>query len=68
MESRLPQPIREALLNNEMRSGIKLLAMALSGLVGAGGVSLITYMLVGSEVAVALAGLVLVLTAFTIFR
>ncbi len=68
MESRLPQPIREALLNNEMRSGIKLLAMALSGLVGAGGVSLITYMLVGSEVAIALAGLVLILTAFTIFR
>jgi len=68
MESRLPQPIREALLNNEMRSGIKLLAMALSGLVGAGGVSVIAYIIVGGNVAAALGGFVLIITAFTIFR
>ncbi|MBL4837351.1 MAG: response regulator [Kordiimonadaceae bacterium] len=68
MESRLPQPIREALLNNEMRSGIKLLAMALSGLVGAGGVSLITFILLGSKIAISIGGGVLIITAFTIFR
>jgi len=68
MESRLPTPIREALLDNELRSGIKLLAMALSGLVGAGGIALIVYLLVGSDAAIAVGGGILVLTAFTIFR
>jgi len=68
MESRLPQPIREALLNNEMQSGIRLLAMALSGLVGAGGVALMFHLLWGSTVAVGVGGGILILTAFTIFR
>lgn len=68
MESRLPTPIREALLDNEMQSGIKLLAMALSGLVGAGGVALTVYLLFGDQVAVGVGGGILILTAFTIFR
>ena len=68
MESRLPTPIREALLDNELRSGIKLLALALSGLVGAGGVALLVFLTVGSQAAVAVGGGILILTAFTIFR
>jgi two-component system cell cycle sensor histidine kinase/response regulator CckA len=68
MESRLPQPIREALLDNEMQSGIRLLAMALSGLVGAGGVALLIYMVFDSQTALAVGGAILILTAFTIFR
>lgn len=68
MESRLPTPIREALLDNEMKSGFKLIALALSGLMGAGGVALLVYMLVGSQAAIAVGGAILVLTAFTIFR
>ncbi len=39
MESQLPLPIRDALMNNEVKSGLRLLALALSGLIGAGGVS-----------------------------
>ena len=68
MESRLPQPIREALLNNEMQSGIRMLAMALSGLVGAGGVALTVYLLFGNRAAIAVGGAILVVTAFTILR
>jgi len=68
MESRLPTPIREALLDNEMQSGIKLLAMALSGLVGAGGVALTVYLLFGSDAAIAVGSGILIVTAFTIFR
>jgi len=68
MESRLPLPIREALLDNEVQSGIRLLAMALSGLVGAGGVSLTVYLLFGYEPALAVGGGILILTAFTLFR
>jgi len=68
MESRLPTPIREALLDNEMKSGFKLIALALSGLMGAGGAALLVYMLVGSQAAIAVGGGILILTAFTIFR
>jgi len=68
MESRLPLPIREALLNNEVQSGIRLLATALSGLVGAGGVSLIVYLVFGYQQAIAVGGGILILTAFTLFR
>ncbi len=68
MESRLPTPIREALLDNEVRSGIKLLATALSGLVGAGGIALTVYLIVGNDAAIAVGSAILILTAFTLFR
>ena len=68
MESRLPKPIREALLDNEMQSGIRLLAMALSGLVGAGGAAILIFLLFGSEAALAVGGGILIITAFTLFR
>ncbi|MFC3050901.1 ATP-binding protein [Kordiimonas pumila] len=68
MESRLPQPIREALLDNEMRSGMRLLATALSGFIGAGGVSLIFYLIWGSTAAVLVGSFILILTSFTIFK
>ena len=68
MESRLPKPIREALLDNEVKSAFKLLAIALSGLFGAGGVALLAYLFWGSKSAVLVGAIILVLTAFTIFR
>ncbi|MCK0069801.1 ATP-binding protein [Kordiimonas laminariae] len=68
MESRLPKPIREALLDNEVKSAFKLLAIALSGLFGAGGVSLLAYLFWGSKSAILVGSIILVLTAFTIFR
>ncbi len=68
MESQLPQPIRDALMNNEVKSGFKLLAMALSGLLGAGGVSVITYLFWGDAGAIGVGGLTLVITAFILIK
>ncbi len=68
MESQLPQPIRDALMNNEVKSGFKLLAMALSGLLGAGGVSVITYIFWGDVGAIGIGGLTLVITAFILIK
>lgn len=68
MDSQLPQPIRDALLNNEVKSGLKLLAMALSGLVGAGGVSVLAYLIWGDTIAIAVGGLTLVSTALLIIK
>jgi len=68
MESRLPQPLREAMLDNEVQSGIKLLGLALSGLVGAGGIALAVFLIVGTDAAIAVGGGILIITAFTIFR
>lgn len=68
MESQLPQPIRDALMNNEVKSGFKLLAMALSGLLGAGGVSVITYLFWGDTGAIGVGGLTLVITAFILIK
>ncbi len=66
MDSQLPQPIRDALMNNEVKSGLRLLAMALSGLLGAGGVSVITYLFWGDAAAIGVGGLTLVVTAVII--
>ncbi len=68
MESRLPKPVREALLDNEVRSAFKLLAIALSGLIGAGGVALFVYLGWGSKSAVIVGGIILILTSFTILQ
>ena len=68
MESQLPQPIRDALMNNEVKSGFKLLAMALSGLLGAGGVSVITYIFWGDVGAIGIGGLTLIITAFILIK
>lgn len=66
MESQLPLPIRDALTNNEVKSGLRLLAMALAGLLGAGGVSVLAYLAGGSVVAVAVGGVTLIITAITL--
>ena len=66
MESQLPQPIRDALMNNEVKSGLRLLAMALSGLVGAGGVSVLVYLFWGGAAAVGVGGLTLIITPLTL--
>ncbi len=68
MDSQLPQPIRDALTNNEVKSGLRLLAMALSGLLGAGGVSLIVYLFWGDVAAVGVGGLTLVITALILIK
>lgn len=68
MESQLPQPIRDALMNNEVKSGLRLLAMALSGLLGAGGVSVLTYLFWGHVAAIAVGGITLIITALTLMR
>ncbi len=68
MESRLPNPVREALLDNEVRSAFKLLAIALSGLIGAGGVAVLVFVFWGSKSSVIVGGLILIATSFTILR
>lgn len=68
MESQLPLPIRDALTNNEVKSGLRLLAMALAGLFGAGGVSVLAYLVGGGQVAVVVGGVTLVITAFTLLH
>ncbi len=68
MDSQLPQPIRDALMNNEVKSGLRLLAMALSGLLGAGGVSVIVYLFWGDAAAVGVGGLTLVITALILIK
>ncbi|WP_262695369.1 response regulator [Kordiimonas aquimaris] len=68
MESQLPQPIRDALVNNEVKSGLRLLAMALSGLIGAGGVSVFTYLFWGQIAAITVGGATLIITALTLIR
>lgn len=68
MESQLPQPIRDALMNNEVKSGFKLLAMALSGLLGAGGVSVISFLFWGDVGAIGVGGLTLIITAFLLIK
>lgn len=68
MDSQLPQPLRDALLNNEVKSGLKLLAMALAGLFGAGGVAVITFLIWGNFAAVAVGGLTLVVTALLLIK
>lgn len=68
MDSQLPQPIRDALMNNEVQSGLRLLAMALSGLLGAGGVSVLTYLFWGGTAAIGVGGLTLVITALILIK
>lgn len=68
MESQLPQPIRDALMNNEVKSGFKLLAMALSGLLGAGGVSVLSFLFWGDVGAIGVGGLTLIMTAFLLIK
>lgn len=68
MDSQLPQPIRDALMNNEVKSGLRLLAMALSGLLGAGGVSVIVYLFWGDAAAVGVGGLTLIITALILIK
>ena len=68
MESQLPLPIRDALMNNEVKSGLRLLALALSGLIGAGGVSVLVYLFWGDAAAVGVGGLTLIITAFTLIQ
>lgn len=68
MQSQLPQPIRDALMNNEVKSGLRLLAMALSGLLGAGGVSVIVYLFWGDAAAVGVGGVTLVITALVLIK
>lgn len=68
MESQLPQPIRDALINNEVKSGLRLLAMALSGLVGAGGVAVLSFLIWGQFIAILVGGITLIITALTLIR
>lgn len=68
MESRLPQPVREVLLDNEMQSGIRLLATALSGLMGAGGAALLIFLVFGTSAAIAVGSAILIITSYTLYR
>jgi two-component system cell cycle sensor histidine kinase/response regulator CckA len=68
MDSQLPQPIRDALTNNEVKSGLRLLTMSLSGLLGAGGVSVLTFLIWGERMAIAVGGVTLIITAITLIR
>ena len=68
MESRLPLPVKEALVESEVKSGIKLLSVALAALVGTAGISLLVWVLWGLSVAIAISGALLIATALTLLR
>jgi len=68
MESRLPQPFRDALIESEAKTGLRLMAMALAGLLGAAGSGFLAAIIWGLHGALAAASLVLVATAFTLLK
>jgi len=51
-----------------MQSGIRLLATALSGLLGAGGASLILFLIFGSLAAVSVGAAILIITSYALYR
>lgn len=68
MQSRLPRPFQEALHQSEAKSGIKLLTIALAGVVGALGLAALTAVSWGISVALALGGVLLIATALTLLK
>ncbi|WP_417449606.1 response regulator [Kordiimonas sp.] len=68
MESRLPLPVKEALVDREAKSGIKLLSIALAALVGTAGVGALAWLAWGGPVAFAVCGALLIATALTLLR
>ncbi len=68
MESRLPQPVQDALIDSEAKSGIKLLTVALAGVIGTAGIAGLAWVSWGSGVALAIAGALLIATAITLLR
>jgi two-component system cell cycle sensor histidine kinase/response regulator CckA len=68
MESRLPLPVKEALVDSEAKSGIKLLSTALAALVGTAGIASLVWLVWGLGVAIAVSGALLIATALTLLR
>ncbi|TNE62077.1 MAG: response regulator [Alphaproteobacteria bacterium] len=68
MESRLPQPFRDALIQSEAKSGLRLMAIALAGLLGAAGAGFMAWIAWGLTGALGAGSLVLVATAFTLLK
>lgn len=68
MQSRLPRPFQEALHQSEAKSGIKLLTIALAGVVGALGLAALTAVSWGISVALVLGGILLIATALTLLK
>ncbi|WP_262689667.1 ATP-binding protein [Kordiimonas aestuarii] len=68
MESRLPLPVKEALVDSEAKSGIKLLTIALAALVGTAGIAFLIWVIWGFFVAVVVSGALLIATALTLLR
>ncbi|NVJ99146.1 MAG: response regulator [Alphaproteobacteria bacterium] len=68
MESRLPRPLQEALNQSEAKSGIKLLTVALAGLIGSLGIAALTAASWGIGIASVLGGALLIATALTLLR
>ncbi|SDE40742.1 hybrid sensor histidine kinase/response regulator [Kordiimonas lacus] len=68
MESRLPRPFQEALHQSEAKSGVKLLTVALAGLIGTIGIAALVAVTWGAAIAAILGGLLLIATALTLLR
>lgn len=68
MDSRLPRPFQQALNQSEARSGIKLLVIALAGLLGTLGIGALAAISWGLAVALAIGGALLIATALTLLK
>lgn len=68
MESRLPRPLQEALQHKEAKSGVRLLSIALAGLVGAVGVAGLVTAAFNLPLALAIGGVLLIATALSLLR
>lgn len=68
MESRLPRPLQEALQQKEAKSGVRLLSVALGGLVGSIGVAALVAASFGVTLALGIGGVLLVGTALSLLR